>query len=78
MIDETDPTSSEEIDDALLFGGVLIGQTKSFVGKGLVLGRLGQGEQEAWSAGSLGSRRPDRRGEGQGEELTSLAKAPQL
>lgn len=43
VIDETDPTRSEEIDDALLFGGVLIGQTKSFIDKGLVLGRLGQG-----------------------------------
>lgn len=42
VIDETKPEGSEKIDDALIFGGVLIGQTKSFVGKGLVLGRLGQ------------------------------------
>lgn len=46
IIDETNPTGSEEIDDALLFGGVLIGQTKSFVNKGLVLGRLGQGTKK--------------------------------
>ena len=43
VIDEGNPSGSEVIEDALLFGGVLIGQTKSFVGKGLVLGRLGQG-----------------------------------
>ncbi len=42
VIDEKEPAKSEKIEDALLFGGVLIGQTKSFVGKGLVLGRLGQ------------------------------------
>lgn len=43
VINEQSPAGSEVIEDALLFGGVLIGQTKSFVGKGLVLGRLGQG-----------------------------------
>ena len=43
VIDETNPGNSEEIENGLLFGGVLIGQTKSFIGKGLVLGRLGQG-----------------------------------
>lgn len=43
VIDENNAGNSEEIDGALLFGGVLIGQTKSFIGKGLVLGRLGQG-----------------------------------
>lgn len=43
IINETAVGDSEKIEDALLFGGVLIGQTKSFIGKGLVLGRLGQG-----------------------------------
>lgn len=44
VIDEANPGDSEEIENGLLFGGVLIGQTKSFIGKGLVLGRLEQGE----------------------------------
>lgn len=43
VINEAAPGDSEEIEDALLFGGVLIGQTKSKVNKGMVLGRLGQG-----------------------------------
>lgn len=43
VVNEANPGDSEEIADALLFGGVLIGQTKSYVGKGLVLGRLNQG-----------------------------------
>jgi hypothetical protein len=42
IIDEQNVSNSEAITDALLFGGVLIGQTKSKIGKGLVLGRLGQ------------------------------------
>ena len=43
IVDETNPGNSEDIEGALLFGGVLIGQTKAFIGKGLVLGRLEQG-----------------------------------
>jgi len=43
IIDEKAVGESEEIDGALLFGGVLIGQLKSKIGKGLVLGRLEQG-----------------------------------
>jgi hypothetical protein len=43
VIDEKAVTESEEIDGALLFGGVLIGQLKSKIGQGLVLGRLEQG-----------------------------------
>lgn len=43
VIDEKAVGESEEIDGALLFGGVLIGQLKSKIGKGLVLGRLEQG-----------------------------------
>lgn len=43
IVDEVNAGNSEEIDGALLFGGVLIGQTKPQIGKGLVLGRLGQG-----------------------------------
>lgn len=42
VVDEQSPAGSQEIDSALLFGGVLIGQTKAYVGKGLVLGRLSQ------------------------------------
>lgn len=42
IIDEAKVSDSEEINDALLFGGVLIGQTKSKIGKGMILGRLGQ------------------------------------
>ena len=42
VIDEANVSGSEEISDALLFGGVLIGQTKAKIGKGMVLGRLGQ------------------------------------
>lgn len=47
VIDEANPAASEKIEDALLFGGVLIGQTKSMIGKQLVLGRLGQGAAKA-------------------------------
>lgn len=43
VIDEANPAASEKVEDALLFGGVLIAQTKSMIGKQLVLGRLGQG-----------------------------------
>lgn len=43
VIDEQAVANSEEIDGALLFGGVLIGQLKSKIGKGMVLGRLEQG-----------------------------------
>lgn len=43
VVDEKNVSDSEEIDGALLFGGVLIGQLKSKIGKGLVLGRLEQG-----------------------------------
>jgi hypothetical protein len=42
VIDEKNVSGSEEIADALIFGGVLIGQTKSKIGKGMILGRLGQ------------------------------------
>jgi len=44
VINEDDPSGSEEYDDALLFAGVLIGQTRPFINKGIVLGRLGQKE----------------------------------
>lgn len=44
VIDEADPAKSEEHRDVLMFQGRLIGQTKPFVGKGIVLGRLGKGE----------------------------------
>lgn len=44
VIDEEAPEKSEKHDDVLMFQGRLIGQTKPFVGKGLVLGRLGKGE----------------------------------
>jgi hypothetical protein len=44
VLDEKSPTSSEKHDGMLFFQGRLIGQTKPFVGKGLVLGRLGKGE----------------------------------
>jgi hypothetical protein len=44
VIDEKNPTGSEKHDNVLLFQSVLIGQTKPFVGKGMVLGRLGKGE----------------------------------
>lgn len=43
VIDEKDVSASEEVEDGLIFGGVLIGQLKSKIGKGLVLGRLEQG-----------------------------------
>lgn len=43
VIDEQSVADSEEIDGGLLFGGVLIGQLKSKIGKGMVLGRLEQG-----------------------------------
>lgn len=46
VIDEDAPTSSEKHEGLLLFQGRLIGQTKGFVGKGLVLGRLGKGTAE--------------------------------
>lgn len=41
----TGPTEAEVFEDALIFGGVLIGQLKSQLGK-KVLGRLGQGEKK--------------------------------
>ena len=44
VIDEKDVNESEEVDGALLFGGVLISQLKSKIGKGMVLGRLEQGD----------------------------------
>lgn len=50
VIDEADPTASVKHDDMLLFQARLIGQTKSFVGKGLVLGRLGKGEAKKGQA----------------------------
>lgn len=54
ILDEQSPADSEKIEGALLFGGVLIGQTKSKVGKGLILGRLNQGtakkgQQPPWT-----------------------------
>lgn len=45
----------EEFADCLIFQGVLIGQTKAKIGKGMVLGRLGQrpaskpGQNPAWA-----------------------------
>lgn len=44
VIDEKSPAASERHDDVLLFQGNLIGATKRFVGKGMVVGRLGKGE----------------------------------
>ena len=44
VIDEKAPGESERHDDVLIFQGNLIGATKRFVGKGMVVGRLGQGE----------------------------------
>lgn len=44
VIDEKSPAESERHDDVLIFQGRLIGATKRFVGKGMVIGRLGQGE----------------------------------
>lgn len=44
-----------ELDNVLIFQGVLIGQTKAKIGKGMVLGRLGQrpaskpGQNPAWA-----------------------------
>lgn len=44
-----------EFSDSLIFQGVLIGQTKAKIGKGMVLGRLGQrpaskpGQNPAWA-----------------------------
>ena len=43
VVDETNPAGSEVIEGARLFGGQLIAGTKPFIGKGMVLGRLGQG-----------------------------------
>lgn len=45
-INEDDPAMSTVFDDALLFGKVLNGQTRPFIGKGLVLGRLTKGEAQ--------------------------------
>lgn len=42
VIDETDPTQSEVIDNGRLFGGQLIAATKPKIGR-MVLGRLTQG-----------------------------------
>lgn len=53
VLDGTDEV--EEHEDVLLFQGVLIGQTKGKVNKGMVLGRLGQrpatkpGQNPAWA-----------------------------
>jgi hypothetical protein len=44
VIDEKAPTASERHDDVLIFQGNLIGATKRYVGKGMVVGRLGLGE----------------------------------
>lgn len=44
VIDEKSPADSDAHEGILMFQGRLIGQTKPFVGKGLVLGRLGKGE----------------------------------
>lgn len=44
VLDEKAPADSENHEGILMFQGRLIGQTKPFVGKGLVLGRLGKGE----------------------------------
>jgi hypothetical protein len=42
VIDEADPTASESFEDGLIFQGRLIGSLKPKVGKGMVIGRLGQ------------------------------------
>lgn len=42
VIDEANPTNSEEIVGGRLFSGPLIAATKPFVGQGMVFGRLGQ------------------------------------
>ena len=53
-LDETESGDIEEHGDMLLFQGVLIGQTKGKVGRGMVLGRLGKrppskpGQNPAW------------------------------
>jgi hypothetical protein len=44
VIDEKSPGESERHDDVLIFQGNLIGATKRYVGKGMVVGRLGTGE----------------------------------
>jgi hypothetical protein len=44
VIDEKAPGESERHDDVLMFQGRLIGATKKFVGKGMVVGRLEKGE----------------------------------
>lgn len=44
VVDEKTPQASERHDDVLIFQGNLIGATKRFVGKGMVIGRLGKGE----------------------------------
>lgn len=55
VLDGTESGEPEEFSDVLLFQGVLIAQTKSKVGKGMVLGRLGQrkptkpGQSGAWA-----------------------------
>lgn len=47
VIDESDPENgSEEYDDALLFGRQLVGGLRPKIGKGIVLGRLGQGAKQ--------------------------------
>lgn len=40
VIDESNPVASERYDDVLMFQARLIGATKGFVGKGMVIGRL--------------------------------------
>lgn len=43
VIDEQNPAASEVIEGGRVFGGQLIAALKPYVGKGYVLGRLGQG-----------------------------------
>lgn len=45
VIDEKRPERSDTHDGILIFQGRLIGQTKPFVGKGLVLGRLREAKE---------------------------------
>ena len=54
-LDETESGEPEAHESVMLFQGVLIGQTKGKVAKGMVLGRLGQrpaskpGQNPAWA-----------------------------
>jgi hypothetical protein len=55
VLDQTESGAPEELSDVLIFQGVIIGQTKGKVNRGMVLGRLGQrpaskpGQNPAWA-----------------------------